>query len=60
MIARNSKDIVTMLDDIDQQAQGYDAQMLTDLIDSIEVATRLARTEIYRSCRGNNFQVRRS
>lgn len=59
LIQRNGEQIDKLLDDVETQAKGIDSVALLQMIDTIEVATRLARTEIHRALKSHNFSHRR-
>ncbi len=59
LIKRNAEQIDDMLDDVETQAKGIDSVALLQMVDTIEVATRLARTEIHRALKTHNYNARR-
>lgn len=58
LIADNAQRITDMIEDIDNQTTGIDSVALIQMIDTIEVATRLARTETHRALKYQGYQKR--
>lgn len=58
LITDNGLRITDMIEDLDNQTSGIDSVALVQMIDTIEVATRLARTEIHRALKYQSYQRR--
>lgn len=56
LIRDNGDRILTLIDDMETQANGIDSDALVAMIDTIEVATRLARTEIHRALKQASYR----
>lgn len=56
LIRDNGDSIMHLLDDMETQANGIDSDALVAMIDTIEVATRLARTEVHRALKQASYR----